>query len=160
MLYTIKQRQNCQNLAEKFETFSKNYQVCIKSKHIAKQQLHPPLKKIYDPRIGPEDLLEIDLARPIPASNGFSHILTAVELFSRHMFPTPLRQPDEPSVVKRLKSILARHWFVPNTILTDKRTAVTAEVMQRTMEQAEITIKHATVKYAKTIGMMERNLQK
>ena len=96
---------------------------------------------------------------PLPPSHGFTHILTAVDVFSRYMIAIPLRRPDAPSVVNGLMSIITRHAYVLNTILSDKGSAFTAEVVQRTMQQARIQIKHATVKHAHTIGKIERSHQ-
>ena len=57
-------------------------------------------------------------------------------------------------------SIFTQRTYVQNTILTEKGTVFTAEVGQRTVEQAGNKIKHATIKHAQTIGMMTRNGQK
>ena len=78
---------------------------CMKSKSVKETQLRPPLQKIYDPCDGPEDLLEIDIVGPLPTSNGFTHILTAVDVFSRYLFAVPLKRPDTHSVVRGLLSI-------------------------------------------------------
>ena len=76
------------------------------------------------------------------------------------MFAIPLRRPDLSSVVKGLILIFTRHACISNTILTDRGTAPTAEVVKQTMEQAGASIKNATIKNALTIGMVERNQQK
>ena len=127
---------------------------------IARQHLEPPLQKNSDPSNGPEDLLEIDLVGPLPPSNGFMYILTAVDVFSRFMFAIPLRRPDVQSLLRGLISIFTRHAYVPNTILTDKGPTFTAEVVKRTMEQVGISIEHATIKHAQTISMIEQTHQK
>ena len=88
-------------------------------------------------------MLEIDSVGPLPASNGFTHILTAVAVFSRYLFAVPLRRPDTQSVVKGLLSIFTRHACVPKHILTDKGTSY-------------ILISHGTMKHAQTLGMAER----
>ena len=92
----------------------------MKSKSVKEPQLRPPLQKIYDPCDGPEDLLEIDIVGPLPASNGFTHILTAVDVFSRYLFAVPLKRPDTHSVVRGLPSIFTKHAYVPKQILTEK----------------------------------------
>ena len=128
----------------------------MKSKSVKELQLRPPLQKIYDPCEGPEDLLEIDIVGPLPASNGFTHILTAVDVFSRYLFAVPLKRPDTHSVVRGLLSIFTKHAYVPKHILTDKGTAFTAELFSGIAKTADIHISHATIKHAKTIGMVER----
>ena len=128
----------------------------MKSKSVKEPQLRPPLQKIYDPCDGPEDLLEIDIVGPLPASNGFTHILTAVDVFSRYLFAVPLKRPDTHSVVRGLLSIFTKHAYVPKHILTDKGTAFTAELLSEIAKAADIHISHATIKHAQTIGMVER----
>ena len=116
----------------------------------------PPLQKIYDPCDGPEDMLEIDIVGPLPASNGFTHILTAVDVFSRYLFAVALKRPDTHSVVRGLLSIFTKHAYVPKHILTDKGTAFTAELLTEIAKAADIHISHTTMKHAQTIGMVAR----
>ena len=149
MLYHLRQGYYCSNLAAKVQAFTNNCQTCIRSKPIVKQQQRPPLQKIYDPSNGPEDVLEIDLLGPLPPSNDFTYILTECDVFARYIFAIPLRRHNAQLVGKGLISIFIRQAYVMNTILTDKSTAFTAEVVKRTMEQAGSSIKHATIKDAK-----------
>ena len=121
----------------------------MKSKRVIEPQLGPPLQKIYDPCDGPEDMLEIDIVGPLPASNGFTHILTAVNVFSRYLFAVPLKRPDTHSVVRGLLSIFTKHAYVPKHILT-------AELLSEIAKAADIHISHATIKHAQTKGMVER----
>ena len=72
--------------------------------------------------------MEIDVVGPLPPSNGSTYILTAVDLLPRYVFGTTTKRADGPSVVKGRMSIFTRHAYIPNTILTDKGTAFTAEV--------------------------------
>ena len=90
-------------------------------------KLCPPLQKIYDPCNGPTDLMEVDIVRPLPASNGFTHILTAIDVFSRYLFAVPLRKPDTISVVNALLSGFAEHAYVQTQTLTDIGSVLTAE---------------------------------
>ena len=101
-------------------------------------------------------MLEIDIVGPLLASNGFTHILTAVDVFSRYLFAVPLKRPDTHSVVRGLLSIFTKHAYVPKHILTDKGTAFTAELLTEIAKAAVIHIFHATIKHAQTKGMVER----
>ena len=156
MLYELRKRYYSPNLACKVQKILDGCENCMKSKSVKETQLRPPLQKIYDPCDGPEDLLEIDIVGPIPASNGFTHILTAVDVFSRYLFAVPLKRPDTHSVVRGLLSIFTKHAYVPKHILTDKGTAFTAELLSEIAKAADIHISHATIKHAQTIGMVER----
>ena len=156
MLYELRKRYYSPNLACKVQKVLHGCENCMKSKSVKEPQLRPPLQKIYDPCDGPEDLLEMDIVGPLPASNGFTHILTAVDVFSRYLFAVPLKRPDTPSVVRGLLSILTKHVYVPKQILTDKGTAFTAELLSELAKAADIHISHVTIKHAQTIGMVER----
>ena len=116
-LYYLRQKYYCPNLIPTVQAFIWNCQTCIRSKPIAKRHLQPPLQKIYNPSNGPEDLLEIDLVGPLPPSNSYTYILTAVVLFSRFMFAIPLRRPDAQSVIKGLLLTFTRHAYLRNAIL-------------------------------------------
>ena len=118
------------------------------------------MQKDYHPSKGPQDILQIDLVGPLPQSNGFTHYLTAVDNFSRYKFAIPLERPDAPLVVKGLMSIFYRHTYVPNTILTDKGTTLTAAIVKQMMEPVGISIKQATIKHAQTTGNIKRNHHK
>ena len=129
---------------------------CMKAESVKESKLRPPLQKIYDPCHGPEDMLEIDIVGPLPASNSCTHILAAVDVFSRYLFAVPLKRPDTHSVVRGLLSIFTKHAYVPKHILTDKGTAFTAELLTEIAKAADKHISHATIKHAQTIGMVER----
>ena len=129
----------------------------MRSKSTNESKIRPPLQKTYDPCNGPTDLMEVDIVGPLPASNGYTHILTAIDVFSRYLFVVPLRKPDTPSVVNALLSVFAKHAYVPTHILTDKGSVFTAELFQQLTKAIGIEISHATVKHAQTIGMVERS---
>ena len=79
------------------QEFVKNCQECIKAKPAKPNTLVPPLEPIYDPCNGPEDILEI--VGELPRSNGYSHILTACDYFSRYLFAIPIRKPDTKHII-------------------------------------------------------------
>ena len=115
MLYELRKRDYSPNLACKVQKVLDGCAKCMKPKSVKEPQLRPPLQKIYDPCDGPEDMLEIDIVGPLSASNGFTHILTAVDVFSRNLFAVPLKKPDTQSVAKGLLSIFMKHAMCPST---------------------------------------------
>ena len=155
MLFELRKRYYSPNLALKVQKVLDGCENCMKSKSVKEPQLRPPLQKIYDPCDGPEDMLEIDIVGPLPASNGLTYILTAVDVFSPYLFAVPLKRPDTHAVVKGLLSIFTRHAYVPKQILTDKGTTFTAELLTEIAKAADIHISHVTMKHAQTIGMVE-----
>ena len=160
MFVELRKRYYIPNLSEHVSKFVSNCTDCLKAKPVNPKRLIPPLEKIYDPCNDPEDILEIDLVGELPCSNGYTHILTACDYFSRYLFAIPIHKPDTKSVVNALLQIFTRHAYVPKTIITDKGTAFTSSIMTELMKTAGIQIEHATVKHAQTIGMVERSHQK
>ena len=157
MLHELRKRYYSPSLAEKTQKILESCETCMRSKSTNESKIRPPLQKIYDPCNGPSDLMEVDIVGPLPALNGFTHILTAIDVFSRYLFAVPLRKPDTPSVVKALLSVFTKHAYVPTHILTDKGSVFTAELFQQLTKAIGIEISHATVKHAQTIGMVERS---
>ena len=160
MLSELRKRYYVPNLTEKVQEFVNNCQECIKTKPAKPNTLIPPPEPSYDPCNGPEDVLEIDLVGELPRSNGYSHILTACDYFSRYLFAIPIRKPDTKSVVNALLDIFTKHAYVPKHIITDKGSAFTSEVITELMNKAGIKVSHATIKHAQTIGMIERSHQR
>ena len=160
MLSELRKRYYIPNLTEKVQIFVNNCQECIKAKPAKPNTLIPPLEPIYDPCNGPEDVLEIDLVGELPLSNGYSHILTACDYFSRYLFAIPIRKPDTKSVVDALLDNFTNHAYVPKHIITDKGSVFTSQVITEPMNKAGIKVSHATIKHAQTIGMVERSHQR
>ena len=86
MLYELRKRYCSPNLAIKVQDTIYGCKLCAHSKRPNNSQLKPPLQKIYDPSNGPDDLMVNDLVGPLPASNGFTPILTSIDIFSRYLF--------------------------------------------------------------------------
>ena len=149
----LRKRHYASNLAEKVQEFVNNCQDCIKVK-----QVKPlPREPIYDPCNDPEDVLEIDLFDELPRSNGYSHILTACDYFSRYLFAVSIQKPDTKSVVGALLEIFTKRANVPKQTITYKGSTFTSQVIAELMNKAGIKVSHATVKHARTIWMIKQS---
>ena len=51
---------------------------------------------------------------------------------------------------------MTKHAYLPTTIISDKGSAFTSQVIKEVTNALGITLKHATTKHAQTIGMLER----
>ena len=118
-------------------------------------QLQPPLERIYNPGVGPEDVMEVDLVGELPASNGSTQILTACDVFQRYIFGGPLRQVSASWVVHALPQISTQHAYVPRHRPFDKRAAIAPQVLTELMSRCGSKTNHATIKQAQTTGMIE-----
>ena len=160
MLIELRKRYYVPYLTVHVQHYASNCLHCIKTKPVNVRSLKPPLENIYDTCNGPKVLLEIDLVGEFPKSNGFTHVLTACDYLSRYLFAIAVKKLDTKSVVLDLIQIFTQHACVIKTILTDKGSAFTSQVMAEIMEESGIHIEHATVKHALTIGLVECTHQK
>ena len=98
----------------------------------------------------------MDILSNLPPSGGYDHIITAIDVFSKYLFAYPVTRITATTVSRVIMDILCKHTYLPTTIITDLGTQFNA---QRTHEVAAvlgIELKHATMKHAQTIGLLER----
>ena len=60
------------------------------------------------------------------------------------------------TVGKCIIDVMTRHAYLPTTIISDKGSQFTAEVVQEITKILDIEIRHATTKHAQTIDILER----
>ena len=104
----------------------------------------------------PGDLLQIDIVGKLPESGGFTHTLTAKDVFSKYLFAILLRNASVANVAKQLFLLFMPTSYIPKIVLFGIRTAFTANVMTELSQILEITMQYATVKHPKTVGSVER----
>ena len=105
----------------------------------------------------PEDAMQIDLVPGLPLSGGFENIVTAMDVFSRYLIAYPTSNEDATTIAKVINNIMTKHAYLPTTLISDKGTAFTIHVIKEVAGVLGITLKHATLKHAQTIGLLERS---
>ena len=78
-------------------------------------------------------------------------------VFSRYLFAYPTSNQDAKTVAKVIINIMTKHAYLPTTIISDKDTAFTSQVIKEVAAVLGITVNHATTKHAQTIGLLERS---
>ena len=108
--------------------------------------------------MGSEDCLEVDILPILSPSNGFQHIITMMDVFSRYLFAYPTRDMTARTVARCIIDVMTRHCYLPTVILTDKRSQFRSEVVNQIAQTQDIRIRidHASTKHAQTIGILER----
>ena len=101
--------------------------------------------------------MQIDLLLALPPSGGYEKIVTAMDVFSLFLFAYPTSNQDVKRTAKVLINIITQHAFLPTTLISDKRTAFMSHVIKEVAGFLGITLKHATIKHAQTIGLLERS---
>ena len=133
-----------------------NCLTCMQIKPIPTQHIKPPLQSLSSQTAFPGDMLQVDLVGPFTPAGGYTHIITAIDVFTKYLFATPIRRVTARTVVDALTDIFLKHTYIPITILTDKGTQFTSNLMKEATDLLDIDLKHATVKHPQTIGLLER----
>ena len=130
---------------------------CITESRIDPSLTRPPLQNPNEQITAPEDAIQIDLVPELPPSGGYENIVTAMDVFSRHLFAYPTTNQDAKTIAKVLINIITKHAYLPTTLISDKSTAFTSHVIKEVAGVLGVTLKHATTKHAQTIGLLERS---
>ena len=80
-----------------------------------------------------------------------------MDAFSRYLFAYPTSNQEANTIANILTKIMAKHAYLPTTLISDKCTAFMSHVVKELAGVLGITLKHATTKHAQTIGLFERS---
>ena len=105
---------------------------------------------------GPEDCLEVDILPNLTSSNGFQHIITMMDVFSRYLFAYPTQDMTAGTVARCIIDVMTQHCYLPAVTLTDKGSQFRSEVVNQIAKTLDIRISHASTKHAQTIGILDR----
>ena len=130
---------------------------CIRESKIDRSLTRVPLQNPNEHINVPDNTMQIDLVPELPPSGGFKNIVTAMDMFSRYLFAYPISNQDAKTLSKVLFNIMTKHAYLPTTLISDKGTAFTSNVIEEVAGVLRITLKHATTKHAQTIGLLERS---
>ena len=143
-------------LARKIRAWVTSCQDCIANKRIDTRQIRPKMLSNTEFTMGPEDCLEVDILPNLPSSNGYQHIITMMDVFSRYLFAYPTQDMTAKTVARCIIDVMTRHCYLPTVILTDKGSQFRSEVINQIAQTLDIRIRHASTKHAQTIGILER----
>ena len=143
-------------LARKIRAWVTSCPDCIAHKRIDTRQIRPKMLSNTEFTMGPEDCLEVDILPNLPSSNGYQHIITMMDVFSRYFFAYPTQDMTAKTVARCMIDVMTSHCYLPTVILTDKGSQFRSEVVNQIAQTLEIRINHASTKHAQTIGILER----
>ena len=143
-------------LARKIRAWVTSCQDCIANKRIDTRQIRPKMLSNTEFTMGPEDCLEVDILPNLPSSNGYQHIITMMDVFSRYLFAYPTQDMTAKTVARCIIDVMTRHCYLPTVILTDEGSQFRSEVVNQIAQTLDIRINHASTKHAQTIGILER----
>lgn len=103
------------------EEFVKNCRICSFTKPAF---LSPPDEPLVTK--APMEIIALDYIGPLPISQGYKYILTAIDLFSRYAFAFPVRDLSSDTLILTCKELFCITGF-PDSILTDRGTQFLSE---------------------------------
>ena len=130
---------------------------CVRESRIDRTFTRPPLQNPNEHITAPEYAMQVDLVPELPPSSGYENIVTAMDVFSCYLFEYPTSNQDAKTIAKVLINIMTKHAYLPTTLISDKCTAFMSHVIKEVAVVLGITLKHATIKHAQTIGLLERS---
>ena len=89
-----------------------------------------PLQNPNEYITAPEDAMQMDLVPGLPPSGGYENIVTAIDVFSGYLFAYPTSNQDAKTVTQVLINIMTKHAYLPTTLISDKGTAFTSNVIK------------------------------
>ena len=92
--------------------------------------------------------MQIDIVPGLPPSGGYENIVTAIDVFSRYLFAYPTASQSAETIARVIINIMTKHAYLPTTVISDKGSAFTSQVIKEVTNALGITLKHATTKHA------------
>ena len=129
---------------------------CKGCRFYAKQTHLPAQALLTIPITWPFTVWGLDMVRPLKkAPGGFTHLLVAIDKFTKWIEAKPITTIDSKEDVKFFLDIVYRVG-VPNSIITDNGTNFTGHYFQEFAEGYGIQIDWASVGHPRTNGQVER----
>ena len=133
----------------------KNCLTCIQTKLISNKALKTFLQPLSSLQSFPVDMLQIDLVGSLRGTI-YKYALTGIDVFSKYLFAVPLTNVSAQRVAQGLTSIFFQHSYIPHTILSDLGSIFLSVLMHELAQLLEVKLKHATLKHAQSVGVVER----
>ena len=101
----------------------------------------------------------VDLAGKMQTSKGFTHFLTALDVFSLYVFANLLRKLTDESVAKALFQSFMQDSFLLEKILSGLGTAFTFDLLKELCHIMQIKMKYDTVNYPEIVLSLKEVIQ-
>ena len=142
-------------MAQLISDWAMSCEQCIRESRTNRKLTHLTQQNPNEHIRAPEGATQIDLVPDLPPSGGYENIVTAMDVFSRYLFGYPTPNQDAKKIAKFIFNIMAKHAYLPTTLIWDKSTASMSYVIKEVAGNLGITLKHATTKHAQRKGLPE-----
>lgn len=100
--------------------------------------------------------IHVDIVGPLPPSNGYTHILTVVDRFTRWPEAYPMTSTTADTVAKHLVNQYISRFGVPSVITTDRGTQFESELFQSLCKLLGTDKTRTTAYHPQANGLVER----
>ena len=104
----------------------------------------------------PYDTIAMDIVVGLPDDNGYKHILTAIDVFTRYAWAIPLRSREASEVADALAKNLFHHHGSFRTLRTDNEKAFLSDIIRRLLQQWGIAHLTTVPYHSESNGHVER----
>ena len=125
MLHEIRQKYY-PGIAKLVKKWVHGCEICIQDKRINNASITPELLILPEWDLSPEDALQIERLPNLPPNGGYENIITALDVFSRYLFAYPVTDASATNTAKVIIDIMTKHTYLPTTLITAKRAALTS----------------------------------
>ena len=99
--------------------------------------------------------IHMDIVGPLPPSNGYRYLLTAIDRATRWTEAYPIRAQTAESCLKGVLNWIS-HYGLPESIITDRGTNFTSTIWQDVSKHLGIKLQHITAYNPEANGIIER----
>ena len=100
--------------------------------------------------------IHIDLVGPLPAANGFTHLLTIVDRFTRWPEAIPLKSTDTETIADAFTQQWIARFGIPLDISSDRGAQFTSQLWAQIAAHLGIQLHHTTAYHPQANGLVER----
>ena len=101
----------------------------------------------------------VDVVGPLPVSNGYRFLLTAICRSTRNLQAIPLKEASSAEVADAFLHHWAAIWGLPSKMTSDNGGSFSARLWQDMMKKLNIEVKYSASYRPESIGMLERQHQ-
>ena len=96
-----------------------SFDQCIRESRIYHSLTRPRLQNPNEHITEPEDAKETDLVPELAQSGAYENIVTAMDVFSRHLFAYLTSNQDSKRIAKVIFNIMTKRAYLPTTLVSD-----------------------------------------
>ena len=116
--------------------------------------MRTPLQPVSSVQSYPGDMMQIDIVG-LYRSPLYKFVLTGIDVFSKYLFAVPLTTVSAQKSAHEVSSLFFELDYISKTSLSDLGTSLVSNLMHELASLLEKTIKHATLKHAQSVGVVE-----